>query len=45
MVLCIETPYYELGWGGIQVEDTIVVTDRGSRYLTKSSRELIKIGV
>jgi len=45
MVLCIETPYYELGWGGIQVEDTILVTGTGSRYLTKSSRELIKIGV
>lgn len=45
MVLCIETPYYELGWGGIQVEDTIVVTDTGSRYLTQSSRELIKVGV
>jgi Xaa-Pro aminopeptidase len=45
MVLCIETPYYELGWGGIQVEDTIVVTDTGSRYLTKSSRELIRVGV
>lgn len=45
MVLCVETPYYELGWGGVQVEDTIVVTENGSRYLTKSSRELIKVGL
>ena len=45
VVLCIETPYYELNWGGIQVEDTIVVTDTGFRYLTKSSRELINVGV
>lgn len=45
MVLCIETPYYELGWAGIQVEDTIVVTDKGFRYLTKSSRDLIRLGV
>lgn len=27
MTLCIETPYYEIGWGGLQIEDTIVVTD------------------
>jgi Xaa-Pro dipeptidase len=45
MVLCIETPYYILGWGGIQVEDTIVVTDNGHRYLTKTKRDLIKVCV
>lgn len=44
MVLCLETPYYELGWAGVQIEDTIVVTENGYRYLSKSSRELIKIG-
>lgn len=44
MVLCIETPYYELEWGGVQVEDTVVVTETGHRFLTKSSRELIRIG-
>ncbi|MGW3952473.1 M24 family metallopeptidase [Streptomyces sp. NPDC004752] len=27
MTMCIETPYYEIGWGGLQVEDTVVVTD------------------
>ncbi len=42
MVLSIETPYYELGWGGVQVEDTIVVEKKGCRYLTKSSRKLIE---
>ena len=40
MVLNIETPYYELGFGGLQVEDTVLVTESGVRYLTKSSREL-----
>jgi Xaa-Pro dipeptidase len=40
MVLNLETPYYELGFGGVQVEDTILVTKSGSRLLTKSSREL-----
>lgn len=39
-VMNIETPYYELGLGGLQVEDTILVTNSGFRYLTKSSREL-----
>lgn len=44
MVLCVETPYYELEWGGVQVEDTVVVTENGCRFLTKSSRDLIMIG-
>lgn len=29
MVLCVETPYYEMGFGGFQVEDTLVVTADG----------------
>jgi len=45
MVLCIETPYYELGWAGIQVEDTIAVTKDGYRFLSKSSRELIRVDI
>jgi len=40
MVFEIETPYYELGFAGLQVEDTVVVTDDGCRLLTRSSREL-----
>jgi Xaa-Pro aminopeptidase len=40
MVLCVETPYYEIGLGGIQVEDTIVVTECGAEYLSPPSREL-----
>jgi len=42
MVLCIETPYYEIGWVGIQVEDTIVVEKNGIKYLTNSDRKLIE---
>jgi len=41
MVLCIETPYYEIDWGGVQLESTVVVTDTGARHLDKGSRELI----
>jgi Xaa-Pro dipeptidase len=45
MVICIETPYYELGWGGVQVEDTLLVQENGYQLLTKSSRELIVIDI
>lgn len=33
MVLCIETPYYELGWCGLQVEDMVVVRKHGVESL------------
>jgi Xaa-Pro dipeptidase len=34
MVLCFETPYYEVGWGGILHEDIVVIGRDKSRYLT-----------
>jgi Xaa-Pro aminopeptidase len=34
MVLCVETPYYEIGFGGLQIEKTILVTKDGFEYLT-----------
>lgn len=40
MVFCVETPYYELGWGGMMVEDTAIITETGHELLTVSSREL-----
>jgi Xaa-Pro dipeptidase len=43
MVFEVETPYYELGFGGVQVEDTVLVTDQGCKLLTMSSRELFVI--
>ncbi len=43
MVFCIETPYYEIGWGGVQVEDMIEITSEGCRLLTEMGRELIII--
>jgi Xaa-Pro aminopeptidase len=39
-VLCVETPYYELGFGGLQVEDMVVVTHDGFDSLTRLPREL-----
>jgi Xaa-Pro aminopeptidase len=33
MVVCIETPYYELGFAGLQVEDMILITSGGAESL------------
>lgn len=41
MVINIETPYYELGWGGVQIEDTVAVCADGHRLLDRSDRGLI----
>ena len=40
MVLCVETPYYEIGWGGIQLEDMMLVTDKGVEFLSTLPVEL-----
>jgi Xaa-Pro aminopeptidase len=33
MVVCIETPYYELGFAGLQVEDMVHITKDGAQSL------------
>jgi Xaa-Pro dipeptidase len=40
MVICLETPYYELGFGGLQVEDMIRVTGDGFESLMSTGSEL-----
>ena len=40
MVICVETPYYEMGFGGLQVEDTLVVTKDGVESFMLSGTEL-----
>lgn len=40
MTFCFETPYYELGWGGMMVEDALVVTADGVRTLSDRGRDL-----
>ena len=45
MTLNVETPYYELGWGGVQMENTVVVTEDGCRYLDKGGDALIVLEV
>jgi len=40
MVLDIEPPYYEIGFGAIHVEDTFVITEEGTQLLTSIDRSL-----
>lgn len=43
MVLCVETPYYELGRWGLQVEDMLVVRSDGAERLMATSGDLIEV--
>jgi Xaa-Pro aminopeptidase len=45
MVINIELPYYELGLGGLQIEDTLVVRERGNEVLTTADRGLLKVAL
>ncbi|MGP9812732.1 M24 family metallopeptidase [Rhodopseudomonas sp. NSM] len=40
MVICVETPYYEIGYAGLQVEDTLVVTKDGVESFMLSNTAL-----
>jgi len=42
-VICLETPYYELGLGGLQIENAIVITEKGYRLLSKLPNDLIEL--
>jgi Xaa-Pro dipeptidase len=43
MVINIELPYYELGLGGLQIEDTIVVRPGGYERLTSAGHDLVVV--
>jgi Xaa-Pro dipeptidase len=43
MVICLETPYYELGWGGVQAEDTFLVTSEGLERFTQMPAGLMTV--
>jgi len=40
MVLNIEAPDHELGFGGLTLEDTVLLRDDGVEYLTNANRDL-----
>ena len=48
MVLCVETPYYRIGWGGVQIEHTVAVTKDGFAFMDSgdslSSSSPVKLG-
>ena len=43
MVLCVETPYYEIGFAGLQIEDVVVITDYGYEQISQIERKLFVI--
>ncbi len=43
MVVTIEPGIYLPGWGGIRIEDTVLVEDNGCRVLTRSPKEKLMV--
>ncbi|MFI9630631.1 M24 family metallopeptidase [Streptomyces sp. NPDC052042] len=43
-VLNFELPFYEMGTGGLQIEDTVLVTSSGVEVLTTNSRSAFRAG-
>jgi Xaa-Pro aminopeptidase len=40
-VLCVDLPYWALGWGSAHLRETVLVTTRGYHVLNRSARGLI----
>jgi Xaa-Pro dipeptidase len=42
-VYCLETPFYELGWGGMMIEDAVSVGELANDVFTTLGRELHEV--
>ncbi len=43
MIIAIESPYYEIGFGSFNPEDTVLITRSGSSKLTQTTNQLYSI--
>jgi hypothetical protein len=34
-------PYFEIGWAGVHLRDTVLVTTRGRQVMNRSTRALV----